>query len=253
MKIAIIDDEMHCIKSMELHLQSLFPKCEIVFTSTKPGEALLPLQTLEIDILFLDVEMPGITGFELLEQFESLPFSVIFTTAYSKYAIQAFKAQAINYLLKPIDEEELKEAVLNWEERFKKEAQEIDNLLLYLKKEGLLQSKIAVPITDGFEFIDVQEIIYCQSSNNYTTIYLQSGETLLISKTLKTVEKSLERFYFLRTHQSFLINPNFMRKYVKSDGGYLVMNNQAKIPVSQSKKGMITKIFDTIKREDPLR
>lgn len=254
MKIAIIDDELHCIKSMELHINSLFPKSEIVYKTTKPKEALKHLQELKIDILFLDVEMPSINGFELLEQFESLPFSVIFTTAYSQYAIQAFKAQAINYLLKPIDETELKDAVQNWHIKHNQDenTEEINRLLKHLKKEGLLESKIAIPVSEGFEFLDVKEIIYCQSQNNYTYIYLENGEKILISKTLKSVEKTLDRFYFLRTHQSYLINPNFMKKYIRSDGGYLVMSNNEKIPVSSSKRELITTIFEAIKKENPL-
>lgn len=141
---AIIEDELHCKKSLELHIISLCPESEIVFKSIKPKEALGSLLNLKIDLLFLDVEMPEINGFELLEQFEELPFNVIFTTTYSQYAIQAFKAQAINYLLKPIDENELKEAVLNWQEKYnlEKGSDEINRLLEHLKKEGLLESKI---------------------------------------------------------------------------------------------------------------
>src|SRR5690554_2248979 len=254
MKIAIIDDEVHCIKSLELHLNKLFPDSEIVYKTTKPKEAIEPLLNLKIDLLFLDVEMPGINGFELLEQFEELTFNVIFATAYSQYAIQAFKAQAINYLLKPIDENELKEAVLNWKEKYnqKKGSEEINRLLTHLKKEGLLESKIAVPISEGFEFLDIKEILYCQSQNNYTYIFLESGEKVLISKTLKMVEKALERFYFLRTHQSFLVNPNFMKKYIRSDGGYLVMSDNKHIPVSNSKKELITSVFEAIKSVNPI-
>src|SRR5690606_18376859 len=121
-----------------------------------------------------------------------------------------------------------------------------------LEKEGRLDSKIAIPVTDGFEFLDIKEILYCQSQNNYTYIYLENGERVLISKTLKMVEKALERFYFLRTHQSFLINPNFMKKYVRSDGGYLIMSNKMQIPVSNSKKELITSIFEAIKRVNPI-
>ncbi len=252
MKIAIIDDERHCIKSLELHINSLFPNSEIVFTSTKPKDAIALLRELKIDLLFLDVEMPGINGFELLNNFKTLPFDVIFTTAYSQYAIKAFKARAINYLLKPIDERELNEAINDWRERYnqEKESDEINLLLTNLKKEGLLESKIAIPISEGFEFLDVKEILYCQSQNNYTYIYLENGERVLISKTLKIVEKALERFYFLRPHQSYLVNPNFMKKYIRSDGGYIVMSDKKQIPVSNSKKQIITGIFEAIKKEN---
>lgn len=254
MKVAIIDDELHCIKSLELHLKSLFPHCKIVYTTTKPKEAFDNLRKIETDILFLDVEMPGINGFELLEQFNDLPFNVIFTTAYSQYAVQAFKAKAINYLLKPIDESELKDAVESWQSKIskKKNTEEINQLLAHLKKEGLLESKIAIPVIDGYEFLDVNDILYCQSQNNYTYIYLKNGENILISKTLKTVEESLNQFYFIRTHQSYLVNPNFIKKYVRTDGGYLVMSDDKQIPVSSSKRELIVNIFEAVKRKKTL-
>lgn len=251
MKIAIIDDELHCVKSLELHINSLFPKSKIVYKTTKPKEAISALADLEIDILFLDVEMPSINGFELLEQFKSLPFCVIFTTAYSQYAVQAFKAQAINYLLKPIDENELKEAIDGWQTKHNhdKNSEEINRLLAHLKKEGLLESKITIPISDGYEFLDVKNILYCQSQNNYTYIYLKNGQKVLISKTLKSVEQALKRFYFLRTHQSYLVNPNFMKKFMRSEGGYLIMSDNKQIPVSTAKRDLIIGIFEAINNE----
>ena len=195
--------------------------------------------------------MPSINGFELLEQFKSLPFSIIFTTAYSQYAVQAFKAQAINYLLKPIDEDELKEAIDAWQTNYNKDknSEEINRLLKHLKKEGLLESKITIPISDGYEFVDVKEILYCQSQNNYTYIFLQNGEKVLISKTLKSVEQTLKRFYFLRTHQSYLVNPNFMKKFMRSEGGYLIMSDNKQIPVSIAKRDLIIGIFEAISNE----
>lgn len=249
MRIAIIDDELHCINSLELHLNKLYPISEIVFKSTNPREAIDSLLEIPIDLLFLDIEMPGINGFELLEQFNELPFNVIFVTAYSQYAIRAFKAQAINYLLKPVDEDELKEAVDSWQEkrRQKENSPDIDRLLQHLKKEGHLVSKIAIPVSEGLEFLDVKDILYCQSKNNYTYIHMVNGDEILISKTLKTVEQTLERFFFLRTHQSYLINPNFMKRYIRSDGGYLIMSDDKRIPVSNSKKDMIVGVLETMK------
>src|SRR5690606_26011330 len=179
-KIALIDDEQHCVKSLLLHINQLFPDFEVVFHSTKPREAIKTLQETAVDLLFLDVEMPGISGFELLDQFEQPPFDVIFTTAYSQYAIQAFKVRAVDYLLKPVDERELMDAVMGWRERreLEQDNNQISALLDSLKKDGLLGNKVAVPILDGFEFIDVKTILYCQSENNYTNIHFESGKTL---------------------------------------------------------------------------
>ncbi len=249
-KIALIDDELHCVKSLLLHINGLFPDFEVVFRSTKPREAIKMLQETAVDLVFLDVEMPGINGFELLDQFDRPPFDVIFTTAYSQYAIQAFKVRAVDYLLKPIDERELLEAVTGWRERreLEKENTQIGALLDGLKKDGLLGNKVAVPVFDGFEFIDVKAIMYCQSENNYTNIHFESGKTLLISKTLKEFEKVMEKFLFIRTHQSYLINPQYMRKYVRNDGGYIVLVNGKEIPVSASRKRLIVGLFEAIKR-----
>ncbi len=252
MKIAIIDDEVHCIESLVIHIHTLFPKMNIIYKCTKVQEALEELKKLEIDLLFLDIEMPGLNGFQLLEQLPDRKFEVIFTTAYSQYAVQAFKTRAINYLLKPIDEDEFKIAVQDWEnERANtKEGNysQLDALLDHLKKDGILKSKISVPVSDGYEFIEVNNIMYCQSKSNYTTLYLSSGAKLLISKTMKEVEKVLDHFFFIRVHQSHLINPNFLKKYYKNDGGYLVMQDDKQIPVSHQKRGLIVGLFDAIKK-----
>lgn len=250
MRVAIIDDEQHCVKSLLLHIKSLFPHFEVVFHSTKPREAVKMIQDTTVDLLFLDVEMPGMNGFEFLELFEQPSFDVIFTTAYSQYAIPAFRAKAINYLLKPIDEDELVEAVTSWQEKreLENDNDQISALLESLKKDELLGNKVAVPILDGFEFINVKSVLYCQSENNYTNIYFECGKKLLVSKTLKEFEKVMEKFLFIRTHQSYLINPHHMRKYVRNDGGYIVLVNGKEIPVSANRKRLIVGLFEAIKR-----
>lgn len=250
MNIAILDDELHAVESLVLHLGSLFPEMPVVYKSTKPLEAVEALKRLEIDILFLDVEMPAMNGFDLLEQLEALPFHVIFTTAYSQYAVKAFKAQAVDYLLKPIDEEELREAVnqcIKRENSQQRNETEISQLLEHLKKEGMLKNKIAIPTADGLEFLDVSTIVYCQSQSNYTNIFTEEGRSLLISRTLKDVEKSLEKFSFVRVHQSYLINPNYMEKYSRNDGGFIIMSNKQRIPISNAKRNMIVDIFESFR------
>jgi two-component system, LytTR family, response regulator len=226
---------------------------EIVFKTTKPEVAVESLREKQIDLLFLDVEMPSLNGFELLEQLQPLSFEVIFTTAYSQYAMQAFRYKAFNYLLKPIDVNELEEIIEDWAEKFgkdvrKKQVSEIDNLLKQLKKDGLLRSKVAVPVMDGYEFVGVKEILFCQSENNYTYFHLLNKKKLLISKTLKEVEKTLQNFGFLRIHQSYLINPAFLKSYHRKDGGFVLMQNEEKLPVSQQKKEVLTNFFDAISK-----
>jgi two-component system LytT family response regulator len=250
MKVAIVDDEVHCVEGLVLHLKSMFPETEIVYKGTKPEEALLALPAAKPDLLFLDVEMPNMNGFELLDQLTDCTFDVIFITAYSQYAIKAFKAKAINYLLKPIDDTELQNVIQEWKEdkdtKSKLSSEKLDALLNYLKREGILKNKIAVSVAEGSEFIETNDILYCQGQNNYTFLYLSDNRKLVISKTLKDFEKLLDKYFFLRIHKSFLINPNHIKKYIKSDGGYLIMQNEKSIPVSKNKKELITGLFDAI-------
>ena len=251
MKVAILDDEMHCIESLALDLESLHKNINIVYKCNKPEEALAKLPDMEIDILFLDVEMPGMNGFEFLEHMATIPFSVIFTTAYSKYAVKAFKYHAFNYLMKPIDDKDLAEAIQLWEDEKAKSYDQVNHikgLLAQMKDDGVLKSKIAVPVYDGYEFLEVDDIIYCQSDNNYTTFFMKGESKILISKTLKEVEKILDKYKFLRIHQSYLINPKYLKKYLRNDGGYVVMENGATIRVSNQKKELITGIFEAVKR-----
>ena len=253
MKVAIIDDEIHCIESLALDLNSIDEGIKVVYKCNRPQEALEKLPKLDVDILFLDVEMPGINGFELLEQLERFSFDIVFTTAYSQYAVQAFKLKAFNYLLKPVDVLELKEVLQQWKirkENLDTAASEdvVRQLLEQMKKEGMLKSKIAVPIADGYEFLETNQILFCQSENNYTNIFLANGTKLLISKTLKEVEKTLEKYLFMRIHQSFLINPNYMKNYHRKDGGYVMMDNGQRIPVSHHKKELLTGLFEAVSR-----
>lgn len=251
-KVAIIDDESHCIESLIIHLNDLFPELSVVYKTNNVQQAVEELGKLEIDLLFLDIEMPGMNGFQLLENFPNRSFDVIFTTAYSEYALQAFKARAISYLLKPIDEEELKETVSSWKvEREQQTAkiQDIDSLLQHLKREGFMKSKVAVPVTDGYEFIEVNRITYCQSQSNYTYIHLVDDHKLLVSKTLKEVERTLEKFFFMRIHQSYLINPNFMKKFSRRDGGFLVMKNGDNIPISRAKRNLVVNLFEAVQNK----
>ena len=250
MKVAILDDELHCIESLILDLESLGMDIQVVYKGNKPEDALERLPHLEVDILFLDVEMPAMNGFELLEHMGAVSFDVIFTTAYSQYAVKAFKYHAFNYLMKPIDDKELKEAILLWgKEKSNARVDQIKSILAQMKDEGFLKSKIAVPVYDGYEFLEVEEIVFCKSDNNYTTIHLKDGKHLLISKTLKEVEKTLEKHLFLRIHQSYLINPKYLRKYQRKDGGYVVMDDGTSIPVSNQKKELVTGLFDAVKRD----
>lgn len=248
MKVAILDDELHCVESLVIHLHSLFPQIKVICKFTNPIEALERLQNTAIDLLFLDIEMPAMNGFEFLNSFKKINFDVIFTTAYSQYAVKAFKAQAINYLLKPLDEEELKEALvsyINSRKQSKRTPENLEALLNNFVRETSLD-KIAIPVTDGVEFIDVKEIIYCQSKSNYTILFLQNNQKLMFSKTLKDTQIILDKYGYLRVHQSYLINPAHLKKYIRHDGGSVIMSDNTQIPISASKRKSILNYLESL-------
>lgn len=250
MKVAILDDELHCVESLVLHLQSLLPEITVVYKSTNPVEALSKLQEIEFDLLFLDIEMPVMNGFELLNSMEEVRFDVIFTTAYSQYAVEAFRAQAINYLLKPIDEDELRSALLTYmanKEISIRTPENLEELLNNFIIGKSLKDKIAIPVSDGVEFINVGDIIYCQSHSNYTSIHLENDKTLMFSRTLKDTETILKKYGHIRIHQSYLINPSHLKKYVRHDGGSVIMSDDTQIPISASKRDNIISYLDTLR------
>jgi two-component system LytT family response regulator len=249
MKIAILDDELHCVESLVSDIDRLFPELPIVYKGTKPLEATEVLKRIDIDLLFLDVEMPLMNGFDFLNQFDELPFDVIFTTAYSQYAIKAFSVQAVDYLLKPIDEDELKETLDQHIEKSclpNDPAKGVTQLLRFLKNEGILKNKLALPTEDGMEFIEIANIDYCQRQSDRTKIFTLGGRSILISKDLNEVEKSLTKFLFMRVHQSYLVNPNCVAKYIRNDGGYLILANNQRIPVSNSAQELIIEAFERL-------
>ncbi|MBK6266309.1 response regulator transcription factor [Marivirga sp. S37H4] len=252
MKVGIIDDEIHCIESLIMSLKKLNPHVEVAFKASRVDDALEVIKRVDIDILFLDVEMPRLNGFELLDQLEDIHFEVVFTTAYSQYALKAFKYKAFDYLMKPIGEDDLQLLLDKFKSKKPVKANEpeqgLSHFIDLLKKDKIISAKIAVPVSEGLEFIKVEDIVYAQSQNNYSLLFLSDGEKLLFSKTLKDVENTLKKYYFIRIHQSYLINPNYMKKYLKNDGGSVLMENGKALPISQSKKESIVSLFEAIAR-----
>ncbi len=191
------------------------------------------------DLVFLDVQMKGETGFELLTKIPSIDFEIVFATAHAEYALKAFQFSAIDYLLKPIDIEDLKRAV----DRVAKKKNEnitgrIKHLLANLKPAVAKsqQYKLAIPSSDGLVFIKIIDIIYCEASGNYTTFYLADGKKYLVSRTLKEYEDMLAGNDFFRIHNSYLINLNAIKKYIRGEGGQVIMHNNAVLDVSKRKK-----------------
>lgn len=236
----IIDDEMPSIETLQWKLNNYCPEVEICAFFDNPVEGVKYLKSKPIDLLFLDIEMPMLNGFDVLEELgRDVTFDVIFTTAYDNFGIRAVKFSALDYLLKPVQNKELQGAV---EKHLKKAAQkissqQIDMLLdnVEAEKKGK-PFKIALATKESIEFVAPSEIIVCSSDSNYTMVFLVDGRKLLISRTLRDFEEMLVPFNFYRPHNSHLVNLEEVRKFMRTDGGYLVMKNKMKVPVSKNRR-----------------
>lgn len=239
-KAVIIDDEHHSIETLRWKLENYCPEVEVVASFDNPAEGVAFLKSQSCDILFLDIEMPRLNGFDVLEEIgPPMPFNVIFTTAYDNFGIQAVKFSALDYLLKPVQNKELKEAVDKYKNmsRHAVSPEQVDTLLHNVQAERQGKpGRIALASKESIEYVDPAEIVVCSSSSNYTEVYTTDGRKRVISRTLKDFEELLQTFHFFRPHHSHLINLAHVREYVRGDGGYLVMENKMKIPVSKSRK-----------------
>jgi two-component system LytT family response regulator len=242
LKAIIIDDEPDCVALMALQLKQHCPQVQILLQTTKPEEGLQAIQKLEPDVVFLDVEMPRMNGFSLLEQLEDISFCLIFVTAYNEFALRAFRFSALDYLLKPLNITHLCEAVRKAEKRQRIDHRQLD-MLRYQLKEGQYPSKIAVPFQNGVVFVELKELVYCEADSNYTKLILTSGKSYLLSKTLREVQEVLEGRNFLRVHRQYLINLDHIKMYHKGDGSYLVMTGDVSVPVARNQKDRLVQKF----------
>lgn len=195
--------------------------------------------------MFLDIEMPNGSGFDLLESLsEPIDFKIIFITAYHEYALKAFKFSAVDYLLKPINVDELKQAISKVRPGAEQEPKEkIDTLIENISRKGGTMNKIALPSMEGLQFVNLDEIIYCESQDNYTQFFLTDGKRVMVSKTIKHFEELLDPERFFRVHRSNIINLKYIDKYVKGEGGYVVMKQGERIPVSRRRKESFLQLF----------
>jgi two-component system, LytTR family, response regulator len=234
----LIDDERHCLNTLSRDLAGCCPDVQILEQFADPQAALAWLKTHTPDLVFLDIQMPGMNGFELLEALHPVPFSVVFTTAYSEFAAQAFRISAIDFLVKPIDEGELMEAV----ERARKAKgaqnalQERLEALLGNLERGNPDARLALPAGEGYHFAYIRDILYCEANGNFSFVYLPSGKKLFVSRSLKEMEALLGGFSFCRIHHSYLVNLKQMSRYLRGDGGQVEMANGHLLPVAKAKK-----------------
>ncbi|MEO6893885.1 MAG: LytTR family DNA-binding domain-containing protein [Ginsengibacter sp.] len=236
----IIDDEQNNIYNLESLLQKHCDEVEILETAINAKEGRRIISHNNPDIVFLDIQMPGENGFELLQSISQYSFEVIFVTAFDQYGIKAVKFAAIDYLLKPINVEELKIAVKKVIDKKEKVNQnfQVENLMQLLKGNHI-EHRIALSSAHEIRYVKPAEIIRCESSNNYTTFHFVSGEKLLISKPIYFYEDLLQDYHFIRCHQSHLVNKKFIISFIKVDSGYLLLKDETRLPVSKSKKEKI--------------
>ncbi|MDQ0640270.1 two-component system LytT family response regulator [Pedobacter sp. W3I1] len=238
-KTILIDDELHCIKALENDLVKFCPEIDVVATCTSAKAGIMAINEHRPELIFLDVEMPVMNGFEMLQLLDSsrIPH-VIFSTAYQQFAIKALRASAIDYLLKPIDRVELKQAVDRATRLLSSENDQIRHVdnLLENQKMAVEQQKIALPMRDGYDFIALGDILYCKADGAYTLIVLSNGKTILLSKQLGELEPTFPDHLFARIHHSYLVNLRQISQFKKVDGAYLIMNNGDSLSVSRSKK-----------------
>ena len=233
-KAVIIDDESKARNALKNLIEKHCSNISIVAEADCVKEGVEIIREYSPDIAFLDVQMPDGTGFDLLEQLDEIDFKIIFASAYDKFAIQAFRFSAIDYLLKPVEPEMLIEACSKLTGDSK--ISEINKKLEVLLNNRNSFEKIALPTLDGINFVKIKDIIRCESDNNYTNIFINDGKKYFVSKTLKEFDEMLTPFNFFRIHKSHLINLNYLQKYNKGEGGYVIMEDGSELEVSRRRK-----------------
>lgn len=246
LKALIVEDELLNSRLLETLLNDFCKNVEVSGIASSVQAAYDQILDNPPDVVFLDIEMQSETGFDLLNKFKEIPFSVVFTTAYEKYALRAIKFSAVDYLLKPIDIDDLRNAIAKVEKRHK-----LDNLRLHL--DVLMQNlktsqkndhQIALSTSDALIFVKVNDIMYCESNGPYTTFFLQSGDKIMTSRTLKEYEELLEGHDFYRIHHSFLVNIKEIRRYIRGEGGQVQLSNGKMLDVSKRKKDAFLKLLN---------
>jgi two-component system LytT family response regulator len=244
MRAIIIDDEPDAVELLAIRLAQKCPQIEVVATCTGSVKGVSAIIEHRPDVVFLDIEMPQMNGFQVLEAVEGIPFALVFVTAYDKFALKAFRYSAIDYLLKPIDSNELIQAVSKIEKQKQTSKEQVSHLRnQYYNTPKTFPDKIALPYQNGVAFVSLTEILYCESDDNYTKFYLPDGQSYLVTKPLKEVQELLEERGFLRIHRQYLINLDHIKKFVKGEGSYVIMTNGQSIPVSRLHKERLVEHF----------
>jgi len=239
----IVDDEPNNRENLARLLAQNCPTINVLGTAASVAEAVNQCKRFQPEVVFLDVEMPGGNGFTLLGKLAPVPFKVIFVTAYDAYALDAIKCSALDYILKPIDKTELINAVEKLEPKaFQR--QQLDNLGAFLQGE---QKKIALSLADEIRLVKLEDIIRIEADNNYCHFWLSNDEEVIVSRHLGHYYDLLKGLGFVRVHQSHLINRTFLDRFIKKDGGYLVLTNGHQVPVSRTQKEQVILLFSDLR------
>jgi len=238
LKAVILDDEVRGSTLLNRKLEVFGEDLQVEAIFNDPFKALSKIVELNPDVLFLDVEMPGLNGFQFLEKLGSFKFQVIFTTAYDTYTLEALRLSAVDYLVKPIDEDELHTAIFRLKKRVADYARSTPGT-----DQSAAPNRLALSTAEGVYFVNKANIMRVEAMSNYSTFHLQDHKKIMVSKTLKEYEGMLQEGNFLRVNRSVIINLNYVEKYRKGDGGTLVMNDGAEIEVSSSRKAALIQIM----------
>jgi len=244
LKAIIIDDELSSQQNLQQKLIEFCPDIKVIASAQKPEEAILLIRQHNPDVIFLDIEMPRMNGFRMLDELGELDFDIIFTTAYNHYAVDAIRISAFDYLMKPIAIKDLQNAV----ERLVKQRQgrtkdKLDVLRQSLSSSKSQEEKMAIPTSEGLEFIPIKTIMHIESSSNYSKLFFTDGKSLLVTKLLKDFEDMLLPYNFYRVHNSHLINLAYIKKYIRGEGGQVIMQNGDVIDVARRKKEEFLKLI----------
>ncbi len=235
----VVDDEHNNRENLITMLAKYCPQINVLGEAANVSEAQHLIKTASPEVVFLDIEMPGGNGFTLLDAGQ-VPFKVIFVTAYDAYALKAIKFSALDYLLKPIDREELKEAVTRLEITSERQEERFKNLGAFLNQD---EKKIALSLTDEIRLVPLHQVLRLQADSNYCRFHLSSGEEIMTSKNLGYYYDLLKDHDFVRVHQSHLVNKHKLERYVKKDGGFLVLTNGDEVPVSRTQRQRVSQLF----------
>ncbi len=248
----LVDDDKNLREGMKKLLELFAPSIQIIGEADSVSSGISVIDRLKPEVVFLDIQLNDGTGFDILEKLAkksgAIKSNIVFITAYEEYAIKAFRFSALDFLLKPVDPEELQKVIEKIENVHDKsnDYAHIDLLLENIRKNVDNFKRIALSTSDGIHLFNISDIIRCESEDNYTKFYIKNQKTVMISKTLKEYEELLTPHGFERIHQSHLINLKYLKSYIKGDGGYVIMEGEIQLPISQRKKERLQEILKTI-------